>query len=68
MMQQTNENEIHSELLGLQFVIPQTRKVVQYCTWCEKKMELVEGDVIYGKDWYHAICWKLKYSGGKQNV
>lgn len=68
MMSQTSENKICSEAPGLQFVIPQTSKVVQYCTLCEKKMELVEGDVIYGKDWYHASCWELKHSGGRQNV
>ncbi|HJU14116.1 MAG TPA: hypothetical protein VJ792_06620 [Candidatus Nitrosotalea sp.] len=28
------------------------------CTFCGAEVGLVEGDVIYGKDWYHSSCWK----------
>jgi hypothetical protein len=30
------------------------------CTNCGKEMDFVEGDIIYGENWYHATCWKTK--------
>lgn len=32
--------------------------LIQTCSLCKKKMELVEGTTIYGEKWYHHSCWK----------
>ena len=56
-----------SPLESLQFQITQNHFLLQTCSHCNKKMELVEGDVIYGDRWFHNICWTLK-NGGIKNV
>ncbi len=28
------------------------------CSACKGKMQVSEGDVIYGDKWYHNSCWK----------
>ena len=33
--------------------------LIQTCSHCNKKMELVEGDMIYGDKWFHKLCWAL---------
>ncbi len=33
------------------------------CTNCGKEMEFVEGDIIYGENWYHVTCWRAKNGG-----
>jgi len=39
------------------FVRPE-HHMMPCCASCEKQMELVEGDIIYGEHWYHGNCWK----------
>ena len=53
---------------SLQIQITQNHFLLQTCSHCNKKMELVEGDVIYGDKWFHNICWKLTKNGGTKNV
>lgn len=30
---------------------------VHKCNFCEKIMNLSEGDVLYNSRWYHKLCW-----------
>ena len=30
---------------------------MQKCYWCKQSIEISEGDVIYGTQWYHKLCW-----------
>lgn len=32
---------------------------IHKCTYCEQIMEIAEGDVIYGSNWYHKSCWDI---------
>lgn len=65
---------VESELIkqspfeSLQFQIVLNHFLIQTCSHCNKKMELVEGDVIYGDKWFHGLCWKLIKNGGSINV
>lgn len=43
---------IHSGLVG------SGHHMMPCCRSCGKEMDLVEGDTIYGEDWYHGNCWK----------
>lgn len=47
-MQLLNENNI---------AIHQQTSFVQKCYWCKQSIEISEGDVIYGTQWYHKSCW-----------
>ncbi len=31
--------------------------LLQICTYCKKEFQLSEGDIIYGKKWYHKDCF-----------
>lgn len=33
--------------------------LVPKCSWCNQEMALVEGDTIYGENWYHKNCWRM---------
>ena len=44
---------------SLQFQNKTNHFRTQTCSHCNKKMELVEGDVIYGDKWFHGFCWKI---------
>ncbi len=65
---------VESELIkqspseSLQFQITTNHFLIQTCSYCNKKMELVEGDVIYGDKWFHGFCWKTIKNGGLKNV
>ena len=65
---------VESELIkqtpsdSLQFHINTNHFLIQTCSCCNRKMELMEGDVIYGDKWFHASCWKLIKNGGLRNV
>ena len=52
----------------LQFQITPSRFLLQTCSHCNKKMELVEGDVIYGDKWFHSICWKVIKTENPKNT
>ena len=43
--------ELHSALVASK------HHMTPSCTSCGKEMDLVEGDIIYGEDWYHGNCW-----------
>ena len=43
---------------SLQFKITTNQFLMQTCSHCNKKMELSDGDVIYGDKWFHSFCWK----------
>lgn len=58
----------HSPSATSQFQFTQNHFLIQTCSHCNKKMELVEGDVIYGDKWFHGLCWKLIKNGGSKNV
>ena len=64
------ETKLHtrSPCESLQIQITQNHFLVQTCSHCNKKMELTEGDVIYGDKWFHGICWKLTKTGEIKNV
>lgn len=32
--------------------------LIQKCASCGKEMHVSEGDIIYGRNWYHYSCWK----------
>lgn len=38
--------------------VAKEHQMIHSCTSCGKPIELVEGDIIYGEDWYHGNCWK----------
>ena len=65
---------VKSELLkkspteSLQFQFTTNHFLMQTCSYCDKQMELVEGDVIYGDKWFHGSCWKLIKNRGSTNV
>ncbi|MGI0026833.1 MAG: hypothetical protein ACREAD_03215 [Nitrosopumilaceae archaeon] len=65
---------VESELMkqspseSLQFQIATNHFLIQTCSYCNNKMELVEGDVIYGDKWFHGSCWKVIKNGGSKNV
>ena len=31
--------------------------LLQICTCCKKELQLSEGDIIYGNNWYHKDCF-----------
>ena len=31
--------------------------LIQTCEHCKKKLQLSEGDIIYGNKWYHKDCF-----------
>lgn len=43
---------------------------VHKCSFCEKIMNLSEGDVLYNSKWYHKSCWngiekeRIQHGGG----
>ena len=39
-------------------------QMMQCCMLCGKEMEFVEGDIIYGEDWYHGNCWNATHTRG----
>ena len=51
-----------------QFHIDTDHFLVQTCFHCDKKMELIEGDVIYGDKWFHGSCWKTIKKENLKNV
>jgi len=46
--------ELHSAL------VTSKHHMTPRCASCGKEVDLVEGDIIYGEDWYHGSCWKAK--------
>ena len=35
-------------------------RFIHKCSFCEQQiMELSEGDIIYGSNWYHKPCWDI---------
>jgi hypothetical protein len=58
----------HSPSESSQFHITTNHFLIQTCSHCDKRMELVEGDVIYGDKWFHSFCWKIIKNGGIKNV
>lgn len=52
-------DDLH-EFFGMHSVLAVSEhNMAPCCISCGKKMELVEGDIIYGEHWYHGNCWKV---------
>ena len=51
------QDRLNSQNNSIQFAIKTRNFLVQKCSLCNKDMELVEGDTIYGHKWYHGECW-----------
>ena len=49
--------EMHSVLISPE------HKVTSCCASCGREMDFVEGDIIYGEDWYHGNCWNMRHPG-----
>jgi hypothetical protein len=47
-MQLVNEDKID---------VHQQTCFAQNCYWCKQSLEISEGDVLYGTQWYHKSCW-----------
>jgi len=64
------ESEIirHSHPETTQIQVTSRHFLVLTCSHCNKIMELVEGDVIYGDKWFHSSCWNLTKNGESKNV
>ena len=66
-MSQSQVNELgthHPELFEMHSVlVASEHHMTPCCMSCGKEMEFVEGDIIYGEDWYHGNCWKTKHMG-----
>jgi hypothetical protein len=45
--------------------MPQDHLQMPSCDICNKKMQFVEGDVIFGEKWYHKDCLPQKLSINK---
>ncbi|HEY8111050.1 MAG: hypothetical protein ACHQW9_00475 [Nitrososphaerales archaeon] len=30
---------------------------IRKCSFCEKTMDISEGDILYNSKWYHKLCW-----------
>jgi hypothetical protein len=50
------------------FAIKTRNFLVQKCASCNKDMELVEGVIIYGHEWYHGDCWNSIKMENKHEV
>lgn len=49
-MQLLNENKID---------VHQQIPLVHKCSSCDKIMDISEGDILYGTQWYHKSCWDV---------
>jgi hypothetical protein len=58
---------IQSSVEVNEFTVQTRRLVAPECSLCNKEIEFVEGDTIYGDKWYHNSCWKL-FSVIEENV
>lgn len=55
----TIEKNIHLKSTDLQdSTIQKNSFSPPICSACKGKMQVSEGDVIYGDRWYHNSCWK----------
>jgi hypothetical protein len=50
--------ETHSDQKVSHELVQKINFCVPRCSACKDKMQLSEGDVIYGDKWYHDSCWK----------
>ena len=53
---------------SLQFQITANHFLTQTCSYCDKKMQLGEGDVIYGDKWFHSFCWNRNKNKDSKNT
>lgn len=51
-------NDLHEFFETHSVSVATEHKMTPSCTSCRKPIDLVEGDIIYGEDWYHGNCWK----------
>ncbi len=62
---QTNEMKLLSNTSEIPSTFASRHHMNTICTNCGKEMEFVEGDVIYGENWYHGNCWKSTHNGAR---